>query len=417
MPLSLPSPLVCMKRLDDLLIWLAMTAAVATWLFAFVLPGGVSQHLLLLPALPLLCAVAFGRRERARWKEKQKAYMHELTQAMGEYQNLSSQAMDFAGTQFSSLGHEMSDAQNVIRESTSRLYGSLTGLESESSGQRQMLKTLIDELLAMTGGDEDGSRSHAGLQRFFDETNSLIREFVGKMQEVRASSQCVASSFSAMSSQVHLITKALNDISDITKQTDLLALNAAIEAARAGEAGRGFAVVADEVRKLAAHTGTVNAEVRQILDGILRSLEETSVRVEQASNMDMSIADRSRATLDSLGQEMQGLTATAREQSRGVTEITEKIQQLTQEGVLAMQFEDVVTQMMDRIGRKTENAGEFLQGFLDLYNDQQESDGLRRFRNRSQKLQQLLAESHARQAAVGSVSKNQAAAGDAVELF
>ncbi len=406
-----------MKRLDDILVWLAIAATASIWLAATFLPGGIANYFLLLPALPLICALAFGRRERARWKERQKVYMHELTQAMSEYQSLSSQAMDFAGLQFSGLGQEMSAAQNVIRESTGKLYGSLTGLESESSGQRQMLKALIDELLAMTGSSEGGKEGQAGLQRFFDETNNLIQEFVGKMREVRESSQCVANSFSSMSTQVHQITSALNDISDITKQTDLLALNAAIEAARAGEAGRGFAVVADEVRKLAAHTGTVNAEVRQILDGILRSLEETSVRVEQASNMDMSIADRSRATLDSLGQEMQGLTATAREQSRNVTEITEKIQQLTQEGVLAMQFEDVVTQMMDRIGRKTENAGEFLQGFLDLYNDQRESDGLRRFRTRSQKLQELLAESHARQNAVGSVSKNQSHAADAVELF
>jgi len=406
-----------MKRLDDILAWLAIAATASIWLAATFLPGGIANYLLLLPAVPLICAVAFGRRERTRWKEKQKAYMHELTQAMSEYQSLSSQAMDFAGLQFSGLGQEMSAAQNVIRESTGKLYGSLTGLESESSGQRQMLKALIDELLAMTGSHEGGKEGQAGLQRFFDETNNLIQEFVGKMREVRESSQCVANSFGSMSTQVHQITSALNDISDITKQTDLLALNAAIEAARAGEAGRGFAVVADEVRKLAAHTGTVNAEVRQILDGILRSLEDTSVRVEQASNMDMSIADRSRATLDSLGQEMQGLTATAREQSRNVTEITEKIQQLTQEGVLAMQFEDVVTQMMDRIGRKTENAGQFLQGFLDLYNDQRESDGLRRFRARSQKLQELLAESHARQAAVGSVSKNQSHAADAVELF
>nr|WP_290892354.1 methyl-accepting chemotaxis protein [Azonexus sp.] len=409
-----------MKRLDDLLIWLAIAAVSCAWLLAAFFSTGLSPHFLLLPVVPLLCAVAFGQRERSRWKARQKAYMQELTQAMGEYQTLSSQAMDFAGEQFSGLGHEMSAAQNVIRESTGKLYGSLTGLESESSGQRQMLKALIDELLAMTGsseGGKEGQAGQAGLQRFFDETNNLIQEFVGKMREVRESSQCVASSFSSMSTQVHQITSALNDISDITKQTDLLALNAAIEAARAGEAGRGFAVVADEVRKLAAHTGTVNAEVRQILDGILRSLEETSVRVEQASNMDMSIADRSRATLDSLGQEMQGLTATAREQSRNVTEITEKIQQLTQEGVLAMQFEDVVTQMMDRIGRKTENAGEFLQGFLDLYNDQRESDGLRRFRTRSQKLQELLAESHARQNAVGSVNKNQSHAADAVELF
>lgn len=171
--------------------------------------------------------------------------------------------------QFSSLEKDMLEAQEIIRASVSKLSGSLTGLESQSSDQRQILHSLIDEMLHMTGSEKTHIEEQAGLQRFFDETNTLIGEFVSKMNQLQSTSQGVASSFEQMHEQVRRINTMLNDVAGITKQTDLLALNAAIEAARAGEAGRGFAVVADEVRNLAARTGEFNVGIRQALNDIL----------------------------------------------------------------------------------------------------------------------------------------------------
>lgn len=92
-----------------------------------------------------------------------------------------------------------------------------------------MLSSLIDEMLQMTGSDNSREHEQAGLQRFFDETNALINEFVHKMGELKASSASIGDSFVDMQGQVARMTTALDDVSDITKQTDMLALNAAIE--------------------------------------------------------------------------------------------------------------------------------------------------------------------------------------------
>ena len=382
--------------------------------------GPLSMHWFLLLAVTLAAASLFSLDQRRRWKARQQGYITELNAVMSEYNTLSTEAMAHAEMQFTSLEQEMLEAQGIIRDSVNKLSGSLTGLESQSSDQRQILRSLIDEMLQMTGSDNVEVQKQAGLQRFFDETNALIGEFVSKMDQLRSTSAGVAISFEQIQSQAGQITNTLNDISGITKQTDLLALNAAIEAARAGEAGRGFAVVADEVRKLAARTGEFNIDIRQALGGILKSLQEVGVRVTSATNIDMSIAEQSRATLSELGEELLTLTQTARQHSDHITEVTEKMHSLTQEGVMAMQFEDIVTQMMSRISQRTLNVGEYMHAFLNLHHDQGQTDGLQRFRQRSQRLIELLVNSHVKADALRahSITKSPAGNDDGdIELF
>jgi methyl-accepting chemotaxis protein len=406
-----------MKRIDDLLIWLAAAACLGLWLWSLAV-GPISPHFLLALAVLLAGTILFSYGERRRWKDKQLSYVTELKNVMSEYQVLSDEAMAHAELQFTSLENDMREAQDIIRASVNKLYGSLTGLESQSSDQRQILRSLIDQMLNMTG-DDTTAREQVSLQRFFDETNLLIAEFVGKMAHLQESSQGIAASFDEMQERVSRITGSLNDIAGITKQTDLLALNAAIEAARAGEAGRGFAVVADEVRTLAARTGEFNVDIRKSLTDIMNSLQEVGGRVADATRIDMSLADKSRAALQELGGELLELTGKAREHSDQITAITEQMHEMTQEGVMAMQFEDIVTQMMSRISQRTTNVGEYLHAFLSLQHDN-ETDGLQRFRSRSQKLVELLVNSHVKSDAMktGTAGANAKGSSDGdIELF
>lgn len=402
-----------MKRIDSILFMTTTILAMGCWIWSQAF-GSVSFDMLLLIALMLSAGLIFSFQGRHRWQTQQATRMNEMERVMSEYQALSDQAMKFAEQQFLALEEDMQLARSTIRSSVSKLSGSLTGLEAQSSDQRKVLNSLIDEMLSMTGVDSGESQQQAGLQRFFDETHLLINEFVGKLSELKGSSSAIADSFDQMQSKVMRIADSLDGVTKLTRQTDILALNAAIEASRAGEAGRGFGVVADEVRTLAARTREFNDQIRVTLEDILGSLQDVGLLVTKAASADLSLADRSRENLLSLGDELLQITVKARGHSHHITEVTEQMQQLAQEGVIAMQFEDIVTQMMNRITQNTLQVGHYMHNFLQLHQDRHQADGLARFKSRIERLKLLLDEGAQKNQQKPSQAES---AADEVELF
>ncbi|MGQ9557174.1 MAG: methyl-accepting chemotaxis protein [Desulfurispora sp.] len=181
----------------------------------------------------------------------------------------------------------------------------LVGGMSQQAGTLNQASRLLHQIAGRAA--EGGRRScdSAGqVQIGLAEIDTQVIKLADRMQETLQQVARGRSSLTEMEEQVHLISRAMQEINlslsqlrvasqqigellggikQIASQTDILALNAAIEAARAGEAGRGFAVVAGEVKELAGQTMQFARQIEHSLGQVSGSIAVTGQAVVQGN--------------------------------------------------------------------------------------------------------------------------------------
>ena len=118
----------------------------------------------------------------------------------------------------------------------------------------------------------------------------------------------------------------IGTIEGLAFQTNILALNAAVEAARAGDQGRGFAVVAAEVRALALRSSESAKQIRELIGQSSQRVERGVTQIDAVQRS----FDHIRAGVQSLSQEVHGISGYALAQSNNLSQITQAMSLLEQ---------------------------------------------------------------------------------------
>ncbi len=209
-----------------------------------------------------------------------------------------------------------------------------------------------------------------------EEMSATINEISKNSSQAKQISEQAVEQMKGASEKMHKLGNAAESISAVTDaiagisdQTNLLALNATIEAARAGEAGKGFAVVANEIKALASQTAEATADIKQQIEGIQATSNETIGEMESVNKVieDINgIIITIAVAIEEQAAATQEIASNISHVSQGTQDVNENITQSSQ--AIEKAHEDVASMntLVENISGNSSHIAENLEKLKDM---------------------------------------------------
>ena len=340
-----------MHFFDKTLGWgLAFTGLVATLFFLIVPVGGW-------PAVVAFLVLGVGWRAIALWvgagaTADTQFIEQEEKKLLEEFRDLLRECVTQFSIQFEATRGEIARVQSLLGDAITDLTVSFQGVYAHTEEQRTVA-------LAVTSGG-DGEQASVKFDSFVRDTSDVMQRVVDSVINNSKLGMELVDLTDSIAQHAKDVQGILSEIGAIAKQTNLLALNAAIEAARAGEAGRGFAVVADEVRDLSARTTQFSQQINALMQGMQVSVKETEVAIQGMASQDMTFALESKQQVETIIHTLEEQDAHRVEALGSLANSAAAVDQLVGKAITALQFQDMVSQLLAHILRRVDALGAVL---------------------------------------------------------
>jgi methyl-accepting chemotaxis protein len=206
------------------------------------------------------------------------------------------------------------------------------------------------------------------------QANSLGSDIVASVNYLMEIGAFIEALPAKMTRDLHNVQSVVKEITElswlvgsvqaISMQSHLLAINASIEGSRAGPAGAAFRVVADEMRLLAANSSEV---ARKINAGLLRARqvveEGMSVSIAESSQ-GLTDVSHAVASIHKLEENFEDMSQYFKTRFAVVTKHNEDLARDIAEVLGHIQYQDVVSQCIERMRLAISQRNAFLQTVL-----------------------------------------------------
>jgi methyl-accepting chemotaxis protein len=304
-----------------------------------------------------LVAIA-GRNARRQGEKLASTKQQGERQILDEFRSLLDECARQISGQMSIQRGELAQVQALLGEAIGNLTGSFTNMHENTRRQR-------DVTVAVTSGIDNG-KSRQQFDDFVKDTSTVMQRVVDSIVNNSKLGVELIELTDSIASRARDVQSILSEIGSIAKQTNLLALNAAIEAARAGEAGRGFAVVADEVRDLSGRTSQFSQQINTVIQNMQATVKQTEEAIQRMASHDLSFAFESKKSVELIVATME-----RQNQQRGtaisqLAGIADEVELQVGRAVTALQFQDIVSQLLGHASRRAEAIDDVSQHLASL---------------------------------------------------
>ena len=238
------------------------------------------------------------------------------------------------------LLESMDQLNSVVLDANSKLQQSFSGLTDSTEQQSGLTRDIIEKLHV-----ESENSDVLIFDKFTSETAKVLSGYVELTVMVSDKGIEAAHKMQDMIKHLDAMYNLLENVKYIADQTGMLALNASIEAARAGEFGRGFSVVANEVRTLAEQSVKLNSQIHENVAKSRETLNATNDIVGQIASLEMNEALDAKDSLNDMIGELDKVSHFVSDSLNSSSDITDSIQADVAQAIMALQYEDVSSQL------------------------------------------------------------------------
>lgn len=252
---------------------------------------------------------------------------------------------------------------NVVERTESAMLELSTGFSAiikKSKDGSDEAKVVVEYFMGDDSGDANFGESH--IEKVINCNEQAMKKVVSVLNEMKNVSNKHLEDLKQVLQNLEGIYKFVNEIDYIADQTNLLALNAAIEAARAGEHGRGFAVVADEVRRLANRSSETAANIKSKAKSSQVMVKQLYEGMEGVTARTVTEIEESEVTLDKAINQLKTSVGTISEATQILTKHYEVISGDIQDIMVALQFQDIISQELAHIKSPLDDMQNRLEG-------------------------------------------------------
>lgn len=246
---------------------------------------------------------------------------------------------------------ELDRAKGLLQDASAELMQSFHRLSDDTLGQQQRVKSL---LTSMSGASDADGNGGLNVSAFVTQTAAVLQRFTEVLVHFSKQSIKISYKIDDMVDHMDTIFDLVSQVDSIAEETNILAINAALEAARAGEAGKGFKVVASEVRMLSRDTKALNEEIGSQVDAARTVIGDVREAARTIASQDMSLALTAKGGVDDMLVQLENMDSQVSKTLDELGEFTSRVGRSTDDAIRSMQFEDMVTQILEHVKARTQ---------------------------------------------------------------